>query len=77
MMTLNKESFKVITFSSSIANSDGKPVPGTSRVHNLLFNITQISVEEVNELINNDAWELDDRVIDIPTCILNNLKDKK
>ena len=74
---LPKQNLRILTFSSSLANSDGKPVPGTSRTHNLVFNCTKISEEEVENLINNDCWELDNRVIDIPTDILHNLQDNK
>lgn len=75
--TLPKENLRILTYTASLANSDGEPVPGTKREHNLVFNCTVITEEEVYKLIEDDAWELDDRIIDIPTCILKNLKDKK
>ena len=77
MTTLPRENLRVLTFDSFTANSAGEPVPGTRRTHNLLFNSTRISDEEVDDLIQKDMWRLDDRVLDIPTSVLNNLKDKK
>lgn len=74
--TLPKENLRILTFTTSLTNSDGKPISGTKRKHNLVFNCTVITEEEIDELIQNDSWELDDRVIDIPTCILQNLQDK-
>ena len=77
MTTLPKENLRVITFDTHIGNSDNKPVPGTKRTHNLVFNCTQITDEEIETLIENGMWDFDNRVIDIPTSILENLRDKK
>lgn len=43
----------------------------------LLFNITQISEDDVLELIKNDAWEYDDRLIKISSEQLKYLEDKE
>lgn len=75
MITLHKENLRVITFDAFASNSIGTAVPGTRRTHNLVFNITRISEEEVNKLIEDDMWDIDSRVIDIPTSYLNNLMD--
>lgn len=39
---------------SSIANSNGEPVPGTEHEHLVLFNKTQITEEQVGRLIDED-----------------------
>ena len=61
---------------SSIANSDGEPVPGTEREHLVLFNKTQITEEQVGRLIDEDRWECDPRVLEVTREQLKFLRDK-
>ena len=77
MMTLLKSNLRLITFTTIIADSDGDPIPGTERDRNLIFNCTQITEEEVHQLINDDAWELDDRIVSVPSSQLKYLFDKE
>ena len=77
MMTLPKSNLRVITFTTRMADSDGEPIPGTERERNLIFNRTQISDDEVTQLINDDAWELDDRIVSVHSYQLKYLFDKE
>ena len=61
---------------SSIANSDGEPVPGTEYEHLVLFNKTQITEEQVGRLIDEDRWERDPRVLEVTREQLKFLRDK-
>lgn len=76
MTTLSKDNLRVCTFDAHIVDSDNKPVPGTKRTHNLVFNCTQITEQELETIIENGSWDLDTRIIDIPTSILEKLRDK-
>ena len=76
MMILPKSNLRIITFTTRMADSDGEPIPGTERERNLIFNCTQISEDEVNQLINDDAWELDDRIVSVHSSQLKYLFDK-
>ena len=66
-----------LDFSTSICNSDGKPVEGTGRNVTVLWNETVISTDEVYELINNGMYEYDSRVIVTTPTQANNLRSKK
>ena len=77
MMILPKSNLRAITFTTRMADSDGEPIPGTKRDRNLIFNCTQISEDEVHQLINADAWELDDRIVSIHSSQLKYLFDKE
>ena len=77
MMILPKSNLRVITFTTRVADSDGEPIPGTERERNLIFNCTQITEEEVHQLINDDAWELDDRIVSVHSSQLKYLFDKE
>ena len=77
MMTLPKSNLRVVTFTTRIADSDGEPIPGTERERNLIFNCTQITEDEVHQLINDDAWELDDRIVSVHSSQLKYLFDKE
>ena len=77
MMILPKSNLRIITFTTRMANSDGEPIPGTEREHNLIFNCTQITKDEVDQLINDDAWELDDRIVSVHSSQLRYLFDKE
>lgn len=68
---------RVISFESVMASSSGKPIKGTERSHNLLYNCTQISEEEVQKLINEDTYEFDPRVIDVTDMQLKYLRNKE
>ena len=77
MMTLPKSNLRIITFTTRMADSDGEPIPGTERERNLIFNCTQIAEDEVHQLINDDAWELDDRIVSVRSSQLKYLFDKE
>ena len=76
MMILPKSNLRIITFTTRMADSDREPIPGTERERNLIFNCTQINEDEVNQLINDDAWELDDRIVSVHSSQLKYLFDK-
>lgn len=48
---------------------------GLSRA--VIFNKTQISVDEVEDLIDNDGWEFDDRIIELKPRQVRYLEDKE
>ena len=73
---LNPDNLMTIGWVSSIANSDGEPVPGTEREHLVLFNKTQITEEQVGKLIDEDRWERDPRVLEVTREQLKYLRDK-
>ena len=77
MMTLPKSNLRIITFTTRMANSDGEPIPGTECERNLSFNCTQITEDEVNQLIEDDVWELDDRIVSVHSSQLKYLFDKE
>ena len=73
---LNPDNLMTIGWVSSIANSDGEPVPGTEREHIVLFNKTQITEEQVGRLIDEDRWERDQRILEVTREQLKFLRDK-
>ena len=77
MTVLPKSNLRVISFKTALANSDGEAITGFEREHNLIFNITHITEAEVHILIRDDAYELDDRVIDVSNKELEYLFDKE
>ena len=77
MMTLPKSNLRILTFISRMADSYGEPIPGTERKRNLIFNCTQITEDEVHQLINDDAWELDGRIVSVHSSRLKYLFDKE
>ena len=77
MMILPKSNLRIITFTTRMADSDGEPIPGTERARNLIFNCTQITEDEVNKLINDDVWELDNRIVSVHSSQLKHLFDKE
>ena len=66
-----------LDFTTSICDSDGKPVKGTERNVSILWNKTVISTDDVCELINNSMYEYDNRIIVTTPTQADNLKDKK
>lgn len=72
-----KDDLKVISFESVCSTSDGQPVVGTERKHNLLFNKNSISEQQVRYLIEMDMYDYDSRVIDATDEQLANLRGKK
>lgn len=44
-------------------DSDGKPIEGTEQTVMLIFNLENISFEEVDELIHNGGYEIDSRIL--------------
>ena len=68
---------RVISFDSVMTSSSGKPISGTERSHNLLYNYTQITEAEVHELIKNDTYEFDARVVDLTDTQLTMLRNKE
>lgn len=77
MMILPKSNLRIITFTTRMADSDGEPIPGTERERNLIFNCTQIAEDEVHQLINDDTWELDNRIVSVHSSQLKYLFDKE
>lgn len=77
MTVLPKSNLRVISFKTALANSDGEAITGFEREHNLIFNITHITEAEVHQLINDDAWELDDRIVSVHSSQLKYLFDKE
>lgn len=77
MIVLPKSNLRVISFKTALANSDGEAITGFEREHNLIFNITHITETEVHQLINDDAWELDDRIVSVFSSQLKYLFDKE
>ena len=77
MVVLPKSNLRVISFKTALANSDGEAITGFEREHNLIFNITHITEAEVHELIKDDAYELDVRVIDVSDKQLKYLFDRE
>ena len=77
MMILPKSNLRIITVTPRITDSNGEPIPGTERERNLIFNCTQITEDEVHQLINDDAWELDARIVSIHSSQLKYLFDKE
>lgn len=63
-------------FVTRIAGSDNNPIEGTERNHTLLFNCTQISDDEVIELIDSGMYEYSDKVVELSSTQLSNLSDK-
>lgn len=57
-------------------NSDGEPIEGTERPVWVLYNKTQISEEEIEELFENDGWDCDSRLVEISPAQLKFLQDK-
>ena len=57
------KNIKCVDFTTYICTSDGKPVKDTGRNVAVLFNCTQISEDEVLELVNNGMYEYDARII--------------
>lgn len=43
----------------------------------VIFNKTQISIDEVEDLIDNDGWEFDDRIIELKPKQVKYLEDKE
>lgn len=52
-------------------------VGGVKIPHTVIFNKTQISIDEVEELIDNDIWEFDDRIIELRPKQVKYLEDKE
>ena len=50
---------------------------GITIPHSVIFNITQISEEEVTDLIQSGDWEHDDRVISVRPKQLKYFQDKE
>ncbi len=77
MDVLTPKNLKIIEFVTCKANSDGEPIKGTEVHRVLLFNQTQISEEQVKELIDADRWEWDNRVTELRKGQLEYLHDKE
>ena len=54
---------RLVEFVSSVADSDGNPVPGTEAPRILAYNTAVISDAEATELLDTGRYELDGRVI--------------
>ena len=66
-----------IDFVVGCGNSDGELVKGTERPVSILFNKTVITEKEVYCLIDNDAYEFDNRVIVTTPTQADNLRSIK
>ena len=73
---LNPDNLMAISFITSVATSDGEPVSGTEHEHVLLFNKTQISEQEVSNLIDEDRWQYNPRILEVTREQLKFLRDK-
>ena len=71
------ENLKVYVCNIATCDSDGKPIKETLREVCVLFNQTQISEEEVQQLFEEDRWKFDHRVTPITREQLKMLQDKK
>ena len=71
------ENLKVYACVLCTCDSDEKPIKGTEHEVCVLFNQTQISEEEVQELFEYDKWQYDPRVTPITREQLKMLQDKK
>ena len=52
-------------------------IGGVKIPHAVIFNKTQISIDEVEDLIDNDRWEFDDRIIELRPKQVKYLEDKE
>ena len=68
---------KVYTCVVSTCDSDGQPIKGTEHEVCVLFNQTQISIEEVDKLFDDDTWKYNPRVTPVTKQQLEMLRDKK
>lgn len=65
---------KRIDFSEGYTTSDGEFIDGMTNEITILFNITVISAEEVNELINSGMYEYDSRIVVTTPIQADNLR---
>ena len=69
--------FNMLT-SDNIYRIDFEESVGTIRIpHSVIFNITQISEEEVKELIRSSEWDEDDRIVELRPKQIKYLQDKE
>ena len=73
----NINNLKVYTCVVGTCDSDGQLIKGTECEVCVLFNQTQISEEEVQQLFEEDRWKFDHRVTPITREQLKMLQDKK
>ena len=52
-------------------------IGGIAIPHAVIFNKSQISVEEVEDLINSGDWDIDDRIIELKPSQIKYLEDKE
>ena len=50
---------------------------GITIPHSIIFNITQISEEEVNDMINYGLWEECDKIVELRPNQIKYLQDKE
>lgn len=67
---------KTISFTSCLCTSHNEPIEGTGMQVSVLFNCTQISEQEVNDLIDSGRYLYDARVIVTTPQQMSFLKDK-
>lgn len=65
--------FEIMSFVAGVTDSDGEIVAGTEHAVHLLYNKTRITREELEDLIRNDAWSFDDRVVSLPSSKIKGL----
>lgn len=64
--------------SSNIYRIDFEELVGTIRIpHSVIFNITQISEEEVRQLITSGEWDEDARLVELKPLQFRYLQDKE
>ena len=64
--------------SSNIYRIDFEESVGTIRIpHSVIFNITQISEEEVRQLIASGEWDEDARLVELKPLQFRYLQDKE
>lgn len=76
-MANNTDNLRFISFESVMSSSSGQPITGTERKHNLLYNCTQITEEQVQYLVEMDMYEYDSRVVDVTDEQLKFLRNKE
>lgn len=59
------EAFKAVPYESAIADSDGKPVPGTAHTRYMVYNTAVIGDADAEKLLRQGRQDLDRRVADL------------
>ena len=73
----NRNGFNVLTSRNIYRIDFEEKFCGVIIPRSVIFNITQISEKEVNELINRGLWEDDDRIVELRPKQFKYLQDKE